>query len=33
MRDFAKFFELIKEYVEGPTWLLKGSRGEDRVNP
>ncbi len=30
---FARFFELIKDYVEGPTWLIKGTRVEDRVNP
>jgi (4S)-4-hydroxy-5-phosphonooxypentane-2,3-dione isomerase len=28
---FARFFELIEDYVEGPTWLIKGTRVEDRV--
>ncbi|WP_219091884.1 putative quinol monooxygenase [Streptomyces sp. JJ38] len=26
---FARFFELIKDYAEGPTWLIKGNRIED----
>ena len=28
---FATFFEQIKNYVQGPTWLIRGSRIEDRV--
>jgi (4S)-4-hydroxy-5-phosphonooxypentane-2,3-dione isomerase len=28
---FARFFELIKDYAEGPTWLIRGTRVEDRT--
>ena len=30
-RHFTRFFELIKDYAEGPTWLIKGSRIEEQV--
>jgi (4S)-4-hydroxy-5-phosphonooxypentane-2,3-dione isomerase len=23
---FARFFELVKDFAEGPTWLIKGTR-------
>ncbi|SFD06938.1 putative quinol monooxygenase [Streptomyces aidingensis] len=26
---FARFFELIKDYAEGPAWLIRGTRIED----
>jgi autoinducer 2-degrading protein len=26
---FARFFELIEDYVDGPTFLIKGTRIED----
>ena len=29
---FARFFELISDYVEGPPWLIKGTLVEDEVN-
>jgi autoinducer 2-degrading protein len=28
---FARFFELIKPYAEGPTWLIRGTRIEDHT--
>ncbi|WP_035847642.1 putative quinol monooxygenase [Kitasatospora azatica] len=28
---FARFFELIKDYAEGPTWLVRGTRITDSV--
>jgi autoinducer 2-degrading protein len=27
---FARFFQLVEDFVEGPTWLIKGTRIEDR---
>lgn len=30
---FDRFFELIKGYVEGPAWLIKGTRVDDQVRP
>ncbi|WP_216853849.1 putative quinol monooxygenase [Phytoactinopolyspora halotolerans] len=28
---FARFFEIIEEFADGPTWLIKGNRIEDSV--
>ncbi|MBG0511616.1 antibiotic biosynthesis monooxygenase [Agrobacterium sp. MOPV5] len=30
---FAKFFEAISSYVEGPTWLIKGNRVDEATPP
>lgn len=29
---FARFFELVKDYVVGPSWLIRGNRIEDRAD-
>lgn len=28
---FARFFQIIGEFAEGPTWLIRGNRIEDPV--
>ncbi|WP_214322949.1 putative quinol monooxygenase [Nonomuraea sediminis] len=28
---FARFFEIIQDFAEGPVWLIKGTRIEDKT--